>query len=103
MRRRFALSYDEQLGYYVNLPHYQMVPGSHEPIIKGVSHKDGILPSVAPADALKHGMSVLCDMPDGIELDTKGGIDAKIMRNRYPSDAKHGDRAYTPPKILGER
>lgn len=103
MRKRFYLQHDEIRGFYVDLPTYKVVNGTHDPIVKGKVHKDGVDPSMSVADALRLKPSVLVDLPDSIELDTKGEIDATKLRRRYPSHCQHGDKTYKPPKVLGER
>lgn len=103
MRKRFHYSYDKQRGFYVDLPHYQEVPNTVEPIIKNIIHSAGVCAGIDGRDALKHRPSVLIDLPDDVELDNKGQIDARKLRNRYPSHCHHGDAGFTPPKIIGDR
>ena len=103
MRKRFLLSYSQRQGFYVDLPHYQMVPGTHAPIVNGYIHADGVLPGIDAADALKHKPSVLVDLPDGIEFGPDGEIDRRKLQGRYGKGTAFGMANYLPPKVLGDR
>jgi hypothetical protein len=103
MRRRFPLSYSEERGYFIDLPHYIMVPGTFEADSAKVCHKDGVHPKIEPADALRANVSVLIDLPDGTVINDKGEIDRVHLRRKYGSGSAYGNRDYKPPKILGER
>jgi hypothetical protein len=61
-RCRVRIIFDGR-GWFVNHPHYLMVPGSWEPVTKGLIHKDGVYPDADPAtvEALKPTVEV--DIP----------------------------------------
>jgi hypothetical protein len=103
MRKRVQLAHDDARGWHANLPHYSMVAGTFQPIVAGLIHADGVAPDAKPADAIKHKVSCVVDIPHTVDLDPKGEIDAAKMRRRYPRDSMYGDIAYVPPRLLGDR
>lgn len=87
----------------MDLPQYTMIPGTHDPIKKGVCHADGIDPKADPADVIALGVSVLVEIPEAVPFTSKGEIDTKKLAKRYPSHCPHGDAGWKAPKVLGER
>ena len=103
MLKRFLLSWSEERGYYVDLPTYSVVQGTHAPTVEGLSHIDGIVPTAKPDDVLRKKVSVLVQITSEVRLDGSGQIVPEDIRARYKQHPYYGSNDYTPPKIIGDR
>jgi hypothetical protein len=99
MRKRATLSWAPQTGWYVNLPHYAMIPDSFQPLIKDTIHANGVYPNVVPMDALVHNPTVLIDIPDDhVDPDT-GQVDTERLRKIYAGTVKWDAPHFDAPEL----
>jgi hypothetical protein len=62
-RKRYRVVHKDG-SWKVDLPTYEMVPGSFLPVIAGKSTANGPLPGTAPNDPAMSGATVQVDIPD---------------------------------------
>lgn len=102
MLKRFPLDYSPELGFYVDLPSYSMIAGTHAPVIVGLCHDDGVLPDADPSEVIAQGISVLVDIPDYTPLTKTGQINTKQLRQIYTGHPRFDHPDYRPPKVLAD-
>jgi hypothetical protein len=83
MRKRLPITYTAQRGWHVALPTYQMIPGTFQPITKGLIDKDGVLAAADTTKVLTLTPTVEVDFPDEYMHDDLDGIDPGKIRNMY--------------------
>ena len=71
-------------SYHVDLPTYQMVPGTCQPIKPGLLTADGPAPAAAVADVLALGPTVAAEVPDVFLAGPSRQFDALHLRTSYP-------------------
>jgi len=120
MRRRFLITYSPGLGYHVDLPRFQMIPGTWRPIIAGgvnipagthpgtgaptppsvadVCDGNGIHHLVQPSDPRIAQITVECEIPDTYYGDDVGDIDLDNLRRIYAAHPRYDRADYLPPR-----
>lgn len=95
MQRRVRVRHDGQ-KFFVDLPQYNMIPGTFLPVIAGVTTTDGVLPKVDPNNPHLNGLSVVVDIPSRILDPATGKIDKAKINLLYRGQPKWGDVTYDP-------
>ena len=112
MRKRVPLWWSAARGYHVDLPSYDTVDGTFEPITPGVIDANGVLLEVYndsagtahsrpydPAKVLALAPSVELELPDEW-FDEKGEfIGTAALREMYIEHMRFGDEFYVPPVL----
>lgn len=83
-------------SFRVDLPDYEMIPGTFLPIIPDVIHQDGVFPTIDPADPRLRGMSVEVHIPSVLCDPDTGEFSLKCMRERHYKHLKWGNPDYSP-------
>jgi len=100
---RVFLSYDPApngRGYFVDLPTYVMLPGTHQPI-GALIHADGVFPTANPAAVMALQPSVMVAVPDADTHPLTGKPSMALIRSRYSNHTRFGqDTAYALPLAL---
>lgn len=97
MRKRVKLSYTAQTGWHVDLPTYQMIPGTCLPIIAGKTTPDGVLPTANPADPALNALTVQIECPDDYADPTTQKINPSQVRRKYKGNPKWDRPDWIPP------
>lgn len=100
MLKRAPVAYSPQLGFYVNLPTYTMIPGTWRPITPGKIHKDGADPKAKPDEVLQLQASVLVELPDYTPLDETGQIDKVAICQMYNTHPYYGKTQFKAPALV---
>lgn len=83
MRRlRVKVKFAAILGYYVDLPTYQMVDGSWAPVTANLLTARGVIPGADPAAVLALNPTVEVDVPEE-DCTRAGAVDPASIKKRY--------------------
>jgi hypothetical protein len=96
MRRRVKVIFRDE-AWRVDLPSYQMVPGSWLPVIPGVTFADGVLPGVDPDLPALAALTCMVDFPDDIANPQTGRPDHAKIRALYRGQPRWDKAA--PPDV----
>lgn len=101
MRKRVPLVYSAALGWHVDLPTYEMVPGSVQPFHRaGLIERGEVLPAAPVAGVLGLMPTVVVLLPDDWPMRADGQLDAPGLRAMYRGSRRgHGRADYQPPRI----
>jgi len=93
VRLRVKVAFDGRT-WFVNLPHYQMVPDTWRPVTDKKIHKNGVYPDAKPDEVLKLGPTVEVEVPDE-HVDGAGRLDKEKIRAIYAFQDKWDHDAVT--------
>lgn len=97
MLKRFAVSWDAERGFHIELPSYRMVTGTWAPVTNGLIHADGVVPGAKVAAVMALNPSVEVELPGDTPTTKAGELDAVAMRVMYADHPKYGHRNFAPP------
>ena len=97
MRKRMMLYFDAARGWHVDLPTYQMVNDTFDPVTAGLIHANGVFPGAPVAEVLALGPSVEVELPDDTPTTKAGKIDTAALRKMYADHPRFGDASYRAP------
>lgn len=99
MLKTVPISYSPTRGYYVNLPTYNMVQGTWEPVTPNLLHANGAYPKADPMQVLALNPTCIVEIPDYIPMDESGNIDPVPFAEVYKNHPYFGTTHYTPPAL----
>ncbi len=82
VRKRVRVTFDGA-NWIVNLPHYQTVPGTWEPVTEELIHEDGVFPGADMDKVLALLPTVEVDVPDRLVDETTGELSKEKVRALY--------------------
>src|SRR6266699_3330525 len=100
MRKRVLLTRLPSGAWSVDLPTYNMIAGTHQPIVEELIHANGLYPKFTDEDLARLAPTVEVELPDDWPIKADGQLDAERLRAMYRDHPRFGAKAYIPPVFL---
>ncbi len=99
MRKSVRLTRLQDGTWGVDLPNYNMIAGTHRPIVPKLIHADGLDPKFTDHDLARLAPMVEVEIPDNWPFTAEGQIDAEALREMYRDHPRFGAKDFIPPRL----